>query len=195
MASILFAGSVLAYEKFKESKAKRAARKAEHASRFSELEKENQKRIEALQKNTCFCSTSDWQGGGCPVHSAGSRDEDTEDGAMRCDNGNTYGYGDTQTSQADDETQPPSYPEGQGLAREDTIAMTGTTENEIIDSYRNDQVSRDGEGDLMVPDVSQVVPLQYEEVRMRKGGGPCKKSLKERVLRRKVECGEREVVR
>ncbi|KAL8989681.1 MAG: hypothetical protein Q9169_008309 [Polycauliona sp. 2 TL-2023] len=188
MASVLLAGPVLAYEKFKESKAKRAARKADKASRFSDLEEENRKRIEALQKNTPFCNTSDWQGGGCPVQcpsdpNRGSdrlnstRQEDRQDGE------------ETQTTVSD-----PHLAGEQDIRRGDTFATTGTTENNIIDSYHHEAQERRNE-ELMVPDVSHVMPLKYEDVRMRKGGGPCKKSLAEKVLRKKVQCGDREVVR
>lgn len=100
--------------------------------------------------------------------------------------------------QGDEEMQIASHPqldrhiEGQGIRREDTSATTGTTENALIDSYHDEARERDEE--LMIPDVRHVVPPKYEDVRMRKDGGPCKKSVRERVLRRKVVCGDREVV-
>ena len=88
---------------------------------------------------------------------------------------------------------------GQEMRREDT---RGTTEMGVIDAYayasgatRGERREEEATG-LVVPDVRHVVPLRYEDVRMRKeGGGPCKRRGWERVVRRKVECGEREVVR
>lgn len=85
------------------------------------------------------------------------------------------------------------------MRREDT---RGTTEMGVIDAYayasgatRGERREEEATG-LVVPDVRHVVPLRYEDVRMRKeGGGPCKRRGWERVVRRKVECGEREVVR
>lgn len=75
----------------------------------------------------------------------------------------------------------------------------GTTEMGVIDAYARGATRgkrRDEEAELVVPDVRHVVPLRYEDVRMRKeGGGPCRRKGWERVVRRKVECGEREVVR
>lgn len=81
----------------------------------------------------------------------------------------------------------------------------GTTENSVIDAYAyayrdgatmGERRRRDEDAELVVPDVRHVVPLAYEDVRMRKeGGGPCRRKGWERVVRRKVECGEREVVR
>ncbi|KAL8805985.1 MAG: hypothetical protein Q9182_001642 [Xanthomendoza sp. 2 TL-2023] len=62
MASILFAGGVLAYEKIKESKAKKVAKKAHNAARYSDL-----------QSATCTCDTGvEKEAGskGCPVHDA-----------------------------------------------------------------------------------------------------------------------------
>ena len=81
----------------------------------------------------------------------------------------------------------------QGTSREETLASTGTTQDRIINSYQDD--AREREEELIKPDVSHIVPPKYEDVRMRKGGGPCRKSRRERVLRKKVECGDREVVR
>ncbi|KAL9621696.1 MAG: hypothetical protein Q9204_008095 [Flavoplaca sp. TL-2023a] len=67
MASLLFAGSVLAYEKIKDAKAKKVARKAHNEARYSDL-----------QSSTCTCvplfSSSIEKDGeemdvkGCPVH-------------------------------------------------------------------------------------------------------------------------------
>ncbi|KAL8679000.1 MAG: hypothetical protein Q9186_004684 [Xanthomendoza sp. 1 TL-2023] len=63
MASILFAGGILAYEKIKESKAKKTAKKAHNAARYSDL-----------QSATCTCnSLVEKEAGGekaCPVHDA-----------------------------------------------------------------------------------------------------------------------------
>ena len=68
MASILIGVGVLSYDQIKKQKQKRAAKKAHNTARFSELERENARRIDALQNNTCFCQQSDWQGGGCERH-------------------------------------------------------------------------------------------------------------------------------
>lgn len=60
MASLLFAGGVLAYEKIKESKAKKTAKKAHNAARYSDLE-----------SSTCTCNTAEKESGtskGCPIH-------------------------------------------------------------------------------------------------------------------------------
>ena len=91
------------------------------------------------------------------------------------------------------------------MRREDTRV---TTENSVVNAYayayayaygapRGERRGRDDEATgLVVPDVRHVVPLRYEDVRMRKeGGGPCRRRGWERVVRRKVECGEREIVR
>ncbi|KAL8730223.1 MAG: hypothetical protein Q9166_004200 [cf. Caloplaca sp. 2 TL-2023] len=61
MASLLLAGGVLAYEKIKESKAKKVAKKAHNAARYSDL-----------QASTCTCpstgSSEKQKTWGCPVH-------------------------------------------------------------------------------------------------------------------------------
>ncbi|KAI4274143.1 MAG: hypothetical protein LQ337_004137 [Flavoplaca oasis] len=71
MASLLFAGSVLAYSKIKDTKAKKARRKAHNAARYSDL-----------QSSTCTCvpvfssssveekdgEEKDGKVKGCPVH-------------------------------------------------------------------------------------------------------------------------------
>ncbi len=64
MASLLFAGGVLAYEKIKDAKAKKAFRKAHNEARYSDL-----------QSSTCTCGSSSIEKGGeerdvkgCPVH-------------------------------------------------------------------------------------------------------------------------------
>ncbi|KAL2038937.1 hypothetical protein N7G274_008277 [Stereocaulon virgatum] len=68
MASLLIGVGVLSYDQIKKQKAKRAEKKAYNSARFSELERENARRINALQKNSCFCQQSDWQGGACERH-------------------------------------------------------------------------------------------------------------------------------
>ncbi|KAL8858120.1 MAG: hypothetical protein Q9178_005297 [Gyalolechia marmorata] len=69
MASLLFAGGVLAYEKIKESKAKKHARKAHNAARYSDL-----------QSSTCICSNLEKNTVGCPVHDPSTqRDNNTID--------------------------------------------------------------------------------------------------------------------
>ena len=68
MASLLLTVGVLSYDQIKKQKAKRAAKKEHNNARFSELERENARRIDALRNNTCFCQQSDWQGGGCERH-------------------------------------------------------------------------------------------------------------------------------
>lgn len=57
MASLLFAGGLLAYEKIKDVKAKKQARKAHNQSRYSDL-----------QSATCVCTSLEKDGEGCPVH-------------------------------------------------------------------------------------------------------------------------------
>ncbi|KAL9008809.1 MAG: hypothetical protein Q9180_009465, partial [Flavoplaca navasiana] len=169
-------------------KAKRAARKADDASRFSELERENLKRIEALQQNTPFCSTSDWQGAGCPIaHPNGSQTGNT-------DHMGRHGAGDGETTQiATPQPHSPRDPERHEMSGGDASVSTSTMENAIIHRPPNEAQPRDEE--LVIPDVSHITPPKYEDVRMRTGGGPCKKTRKERVLRRKVQCGDRDVVR
>lgn len=68
MASLLIGVGVLSYDQIKKQKAKRAEKKAYNSARFSELERENARRIDALQNNSCFCQQSDWQDGGCERH-------------------------------------------------------------------------------------------------------------------------------
>ncbi|KAL8994678.1 MAG: hypothetical protein Q9169_005408, partial [Polycauliona sp. 2 TL-2023] len=172
--------------KFKESKAKRAARKADKASRFSDLEEENRKRIEALQKNTPFCNTSDWQGGGCPIQCSSDPNRGSDRLNSTSQEEDRHGDEDIRTTVSDPQHSDPPLAGGQDIRREDTFATTGTTENNIIDSYHHEAQERRDE-ELMVPDVSHVMPLKYEDVRMRKGGGPCKKSLAEKVLRKKID--------
>ncbi|KAI4112138.1 MAG: hypothetical protein LQ339_000146 [Xanthoria mediterranea] len=195
MASLLFAGPILAYEKFKAAQARRAARKAETASRFSELETANRERIAALQQHTPFCHTSDWSGGGCPRRGPGDNipirdaaDVMAQQQRSRQDDGVTAAASPSSHPERD-------FEEGE-MRREDTM---GTTEMGVIDAYARGATRgkrRDEEAELVVPDVRHVVPLRYEDVRMRKeGGGPCRRKGWERVVRRKVECGEREVVR
>ncbi|KAI4265380.1 MAG: hypothetical protein L6R38_009465 [Xanthoria sp. 2 TBL-2021] len=62
MASLLFAGGVLAYEKIKDAKAKKVARKAHNAARYSDL-----------QSSTCTCTTLEKNTPGCPVHDPQAR--------------------------------------------------------------------------------------------------------------------------
>ncbi|KAI4220644.1 MAG: hypothetical protein L6R36_007473 [Xanthoria steineri] len=57
MASLLFAGGLLAYEKIKDIKAKKVARKAHNQSRYSDL-----------QSATCICTSLEKVEEGCPVH-------------------------------------------------------------------------------------------------------------------------------
>ena len=57
MASLLFAGGLLAYEKIKDVKAKKQARKAHNQSRYSDL-----------QSATCVCTSGEKIEEGCPVH-------------------------------------------------------------------------------------------------------------------------------
>lgn len=65
MASLIIGGIVYGIDRAKQAKEKK---KAHNASRFSELEKENAKRIAHLQQASCFCERSDWTGEGCPQH-------------------------------------------------------------------------------------------------------------------------------
>lgn len=151
-----------------------------------DLEKENLKRIEALQQNTPFCTTSDWQGAGC------HRPSNNKLGVGNTEQNGQQGIGD----EAQIPTPQPHLHaelEGQDTSREDTSATTSTTGNSTINPHPNRTQPLDEE--LVIPDVSHITPPKYEDVRMRKGGGPCKKTRKERVLRRKVQCGNREVVR
>ncbi len=173
--------------RLRDYKSKRAARKADEAFRFSELERENLKRIEALQQNTPFCSTSDWQGAGCPIpHPNGLQTRNTNHMGQKLSS-------DEETQMATPQPHAHPDPERHEMSEEETSGSTSTTGNAIINPQLNDTQPRDEE--LVIPDVSHITPPQYEDVRMRTGGGPCKKTRKERVLRRKVQCGDREVVR
>ncbi|KAI4277482.1 MAG: hypothetical protein LQ337_001755 [Flavoplaca oasis] len=177
------------YSRLRDFKAKRAARKADEAIRFSELERENRKRIEALQQNTPFCSTSDWQGTGCPIIPHPNVLQTGNTDHMR-----QHGAGDEEMQIATPH-QPHAHRNGErhAMSEEDTSVTTSTTGNAPINTQPNETQPRDEE--LVIPDVSHITPPQYEDVRMRTGGGPCKKTRKERVLRKKVQCGDREVVR
>ena len=75
MAALILGAGALAYDQVQKGRAKRKARKDFNSQRFSELERENAERIGGLQRETCFCQSSDWDGqgggGGCPVHGRG----------------------------------------------------------------------------------------------------------------------------
>ena len=104
-----------------------------------------------------------------------------------------HGAGDGETRIATPQPHAHPDPERHDTGEEETSGSTSTTGNAIINSQPNDTQPPDEE--LVIPDVSHITPPKYEDVRMRKGGGPCKKTRKERVLRRKVQCGDRDVVR
>lgn len=56
------------------------------------------------------------------------------------------------------------------------------------DGVRHEGGRRSGEEELVVPDVSHVVPPKWEDVRVRADGAPCKRTLKQKVLRRQPAC-------
>lgn len=180
MASLILAGGVLAYEKVQASRAKRTERKAHNAARFSELEAENAARLRRLQEKTCFCENSDWdsrRGGGCPVHGGGG-----ETGGRR-EGGFVSGERDSFVRRRESEGRVDG---AAGPRRTDTFATTGETENEILDGYAKGDGDGDSERPLVVPDVRGVMPVYRDEkggMEMDKGCG--KRTLKERVLRRK----------
>jgi hypothetical protein len=99
MASLLIGVGVLSYDQIKKQKAKRAEKRAYNSARFSELERENARRIDALQNNSCFCQQSDWQGGACERH------------------GYVPAAGTPGGPRGVDDVGPPAYGEGEGMAR------------------------------------------------------------------------------
>lgn len=76
-----------------------------------------------------------------------------------------------QLSAESGEAPPPAYEAGSGGRRSDG-GVRGDGEEE--------------EERLVVPDVRHVMPPRYEDVH--EGGKPCKRTLKERILRRKSGC-------
>ncbi|KAL8918773.1 MAG: hypothetical protein Q9208_007170 [Pyrenodesmia sp. 3 TL-2023] len=67
------------------------------------------------------------------------------------------------------------------LNRAPTSATTGSTENTLLDSYARSHEQDDAERELQVPDVRGVMPV-YRDDKV------CRKSLKQRVLRRRGPC-------
>lgn len=179
MASLLFAGGILAYDKVQESRAKKAAQKAHNHARFSALEADNAARMRTLQEKTCSCDRS---GQGCAMHPAllpayeaiGEHGEEGGRKARRED-----------TMAAAGEMDVVDGEQRQRSRRTDSFATTGDTENELLDGYASGGHGggrEEEEGPLVVPDVRGVMPRSRDE--------PCKRTLKERVLRRKKEGGE-----
>ncbi|KAI4087344.1 MAG: hypothetical protein LQ344_006838 [Seirophora lacunosa] len=170
MASLLIGAGYLAYEKASSARAARAERAAErkrhNAARFAALEAENAARIRALQEKTYFCRSSDWdgaRGGGCGGATGAPEGVGGDD--------NTRGR---RGSGGEEEEGI----EGEGLGRRET---TGETENAVVDAYYKEEEEERRE--LVVPDVRGVRPRVREEQ-------PCaKRTLKERVLRRKRKEG------
>ncbi|KAL8743972.1 MAG: hypothetical protein Q9184_008049 [Pyrenodesmia sp. 2 TL-2023] len=72
------------------------------------------------------------------------------------------------------------------LNRTPTSATTGSTENHVLDNYARSREEADGERALQVPDVRGVMPVYRDEK-------ACRKSLKQRVLRRRGPCESRGV--
>ncbi|KAL9600840.1 MAG: hypothetical protein Q9179_003077 [Wetmoreana sp. 5 TL-2023] len=83
------------------------------------------------------------------------------------------------------------------MPSEERATRTGKSRNEPSRRRRNRRGSEsEDEEELIIPDVSHVVPPRYEDVRTGRDGGVCKRTLKQKVLRRQGECaGGREVVR
>ncbi|KAI4176652.1 MAG: hypothetical protein LQ343_000943 [Gyalolechia ehrenbergii] len=209
MASLILVGGVLVYEKVQASRAKRTAHKAHNAARFSELEAENAARMRNLQGNKgcclCYSGLPDWDKrvDGCPVHGAGAKKEGVVDAKV----GGREGEREKRRSSEGREggrrglvlhgvegrlrgfEGSESEREGNGPRRIDTFAMTGETENEVLDGCVRDgdgDEDANSEGPLVVPDVRGVMPVYREG----KGGkekdkGFGKRTLKEKVLRKK----------
>lgn len=77
----------------------------------------------------------------------------------------------------------PSTRDSQGRSsprRTDTSATVGEAENRVLDEYARPR-EEEQDGELMVPDVRHVVPKYKED--------PCKRTFKERVLRRNKKEG------
>ncbi|KAI4117071.1 MAG: hypothetical protein LQ338_007616 [Usnochroma carphineum] len=179
MASLLFAGGILAYEKVQEKRAKKvAARKAHNAARFSELEAEN---AAAREKKSCSCGGSEgWAG--CPVHDpALLASEKRGTAASRRD----IRHDDDERERID---QTPGRRRGGGegdmFATTTTTGGTGESSSPGHDSHRSPagfgtrREEEEDEGPLVIPDVSGVMPKYREEEVKRRG-------FKRRVLGKK----------
>lgn len=119
MASLLFAGGVLAYEKIKDAKAKKTARKAHNAARYSDL-----------QSSTCSCThphntpAQEKNTKGCPIHDAQARLKEEEE-REREDiiKGKGKGDGEKVAYNGDEDEVGDSYP-GEPRRRDD-VSATG----------------------------------------------------------------------
>ncbi|KAI4246204.1 MAG: hypothetical protein L6R42_009988 [Xanthoria sp. 1 TBL-2021] len=121
MASLLFAGGVLAYEKIKDAKAKKTARKAHNAARYSDL-----------QSSTCTCThphdtpEQEKNTKGCPVHDPEARrkglkeEEEREREDLTKEKGK--GKGEKATYNSDDGDEDGDLYSGEPRRRDDVIA-------------------------------------------------------------------------
>ena len=160
MASILIGVGVLSYDQIKKQKQKRAAKKAHNTARFSELERENARRIDALQNNTCFCQQSDWQGGGCERH------------------GYVPAAGTPGGPPGPEDAGPPAYGEGEAFAPKRRESHPRGERGEYMDASMVDGASGDGlaqvhgrrdgrgeeEGALLNDNPRAPAPMQENEV-------------------------------
>ncbi|KAL8664280.1 MAG: hypothetical protein Q9202_003230 [Teloschistes flavicans] len=195
MASLLIFGGITLYEKYQ------SRRRSKHPSpsspnhptspSFATLEKANAERIAALQQNTCFCARSDWAGEGCAVHDRerfeaglrrGMEAVVREEGGLG-EGGEAEGEG------------PPAYEAQPSPAP----AQANRNTRAAAARGRRGGGGARGEGDgneeeepLVVPDVGHVMPPRYEDVH--DGEKPCKRTLKERILRRKGGCAREGMV-
>ncbi|KAL8872415.1 MAG: hypothetical protein Q9174_001947 [Haloplaca sp. 1 TL-2023] len=182
MASLLVFGGMLAYDKVKETRQKRRASK-NNSKDFSALEKQNADRIAALQSRTPFCNRSDWSGNGC-----GSQGREQEQ---------VPSYTESQQSHVREG-------EGEGGRRRPAPAYesSSSSSSSLVNATANrrnrgqtGQGIEDDETPLVVPDVGHVMPPRYEDVHVNQDGTACKRTLKQKVLRRKGDCGGAAVIR
>ena len=184
MASIFIGVGVLSYDQIKKQRQKRAAKKAHNTARFSELERENARRIDAFQNNTYFYQQSDWQGGGCERH------------------GYVPAAGTPSGPPGPEDAGPPAYGEGEAFAPKRRESHPRGEGGEYIDASMVDGASGDGlaqvhgrrngrgeEGEALLNDKPRApVPMQENEVarineKRRKSGAS--EGLKRWRLRRK----------
>ena len=185
MASLIVIGGMLAYDKIKATRSKRRASKSTSED-FSALEKQNADRIAALQSKTRFCDRSDWSGSGC--------------GARKKEQEQVPSYTESQQSH----TRGPGEGEGEGGRRRPapTYGSPSSSSTSLVNATANGgnggrsrQGGEEDETPLVVPDVGHVMPPRYEDVHANPDGTACKRTLKQKVLRRKGDCGGAAIIR
>ena len=173
MASLLFAGGVLAYEKIKDAKAKKAFRKAHNESRYSDL-----------QSSTCTCGSSSVEKDGeerdvkgCPVHDPALRKRELKEEERREREELVRGEREGEREK------------GKGDVKEEKRAYTGDEEGDGLENGGEQPlVDTSAPGTVVGEEPEPPPPPRYEDVAAARPVG-----FKDRI-RRKGK-GEEEIVR